>query len=72
MQHVDSQRSLPQPSMLVGARAGTLAGASGHSVETLLDRVGNRRVKALAAKVSMTHVDASMFFCTLYVYMQLH
>ena len=32
--------------------AGTLAGASGQSVDTLLDRVGNRRLRALAAKVS--------------------
>lgn len=31
--------------------AGTLAGASGQSVDTLLDRVGSRRQRALAAKV---------------------
>ncbi|KAL3141472.1 hypothetical protein ABBQ32_005034 [Trebouxia sp. C0010 RCD-2024] len=30
--------------------SGTLAGASGQSVDTLLDRVGNRRQRALAAK----------------------
>ena len=33
--------------------AGTLAGASGQSVDTLLDRVGNRRQRALAAKVGL-------------------
>ena len=31
--------------------AGTLAGASGQSVDTLLDRVGSHRQRALAAKV---------------------
>lgn len=31
--------------------AGTLGGASGQSVDTLLDRVGSRRQRALAAKV---------------------
>lgn len=32
--------------------ADTLAGASGQSLDTLLDRVGNRRMRAMAAKVS--------------------
>ncbi len=35
----------------VSGPAGTLAGASGQSVDTLLDRVGNRRLRAFAAKV---------------------
>lgn len=41
-----------RPSLeLMCAVAGTLAGASGQSVDTLLDRIGNRRQRALAAKV---------------------
>ena len=52
-----------RPSLeLTCALAGTLAGASGQSVDTLLDRIGNRRQRALAAKVQ-TVCFCMLSFC---------